>query len=55
MAIRLTRRSKISILGSYRNIRVAKDALVSLIMGSTPGTVYTRLRNVSARMAERHI
>lgn len=45
--------SKIHILGSYRNIRVAKDALVSLILGSTPGTVYTRLRNVAARLAER--
>lgn len=45
--------SKINILGSYRNIRVAKDAIVSLIMGSTPGTVYTRLRNVASRMVER--
>lgn len=47
--------SKIHILGSYRNIRVAKDALVSLILGSTPGTVYTRLRNVAARLAERRM
>lgn len=45
--------SKIHILGSYRNIRVAKDALVSLILGSTPGTVYTRLRNIAGRLAER--
>lgn len=47
--------SRIHILGSYRNIRVAKDALVSLILGSTPGTVYTRLRNVASRLAERRI
>jgi RNA-binding protein PNO1 len=45
--------SKIHILGSYRNIRVAKDAIVSLIMGSTPGKVYNRLRNVAARLTER--
>lgn len=47
--------TKIHILGSYRNIRVAKDALVSLILGSTPGTVYTRLRNVSARLTDRRM
>lgn len=46
--------SKIHILGSYRNIRVAKDAIVSLIMGSTPGRIYTRLKTVSARLVERH-
>lgn len=45
--------SKIHILGSYRNIRIAKDALVSLIMGSTPGRIYTKLRSVGARLAER--
>lgn len=44
--------TRIHILGSYRNIRVAKDAIVSLILGSTPGTVYTRLRNVAGRLAE---
>lgn len=47
--------SKIHILGSYRNIRIAKDAVVSLILGSTPGTVYTRLRNIAGRMAERRL
>lgn len=45
--------SKIHILGSFRNIRVAKDALVSLIMGSTPGRVYTKLRSVSSMLTER--
>ena len=46
--------SKIHILGSYQNIRVAKDAIVSLIMGSTPGKVYNRLRNVASRLTERN-
>lgn len=45
--------TKIHILGSHRNIRVAKDAIVSLIMGSTPGKVYNRLRNVASRLTER--
>lgn len=45
--------SKIHILGSYRNIRVAKDALVALIMGSTPGRIYTKLKAVSSRLTER--
>ncbi len=45
--------AKIHVLGSHRNIRVAKDALVSLILGTTPGTVHNRLRTVSSRLAER--
>lgn len=45
--------SKIHILGSYQNIRIAKDAIVSLILGSPPGKVYAHLRNVSARLKER--
>lgn len=47
--------TKVNILGSYRNIRIAKDALVSLIMGSTPGRIYTKLRSVSAWLVERTI
>ncbi|KNE68210.1 hypothetical protein AMAG_12889 [Allomyces macrogynus ATCC 38327] len=45
--------TKIHILGSFQNIRVAKDAVVSLILGSPPGKVYSTLRTVSARMKER--
>ncbi|KAL2916296.1 pre-rRNA-processing protein pno1 [Polyrhizophydium stewartii] len=45
--------TKIHILGSFQNIRVAKDAVVSLILGSSPGKVYSQLRTVSARMKER--
>jgi len=43
----------IHILGTYQNIKVAKDALVSLIMGSPPGKVYAQLRTVASRMHER--
>ncbi|KAI8823773.1 pre-rRNA-processing protein PNO1 [Fimicolochytrium jonesii] len=45
--------TKIHILGSFANIRVARDAIVSLILGSTPGKVYSQLRTVSSRMKER--
>ncbi|KAI9222796.1 pre-rRNA-processing protein PNO1, partial [Blastocladiella britannica] len=45
--------TKIHILGSFQNIRVAKDAIVALIMGSPPGKVAATLRTVSARMKER--
>jgi RNA-binding protein PNO1 len=45
--------TKIHILGSVQNIRVAKDAIVSLIMGSPPGKVYATLRTVASRMKER--
>ena len=44
---------KIHILGSFANIKVAKDAIVSLILGSPPGKVYANLRTVSARMKQR--
>ncbi|KAI8591719.1 Pre-rRNA-processing protein PNO1 [Geranomyces variabilis] len=45
--------TKIHILGSFANIRVARDAVVSLILGSTPGKVYSQLRTISSRMKER--
>jgi len=45
--------SHIHILGSFQNIRSAKDALVSLIRGSAPGKVYTAMRTVSNRLKER--
>ena len=45
--------TKIHILGAFPNIRVAKDAIVALIMGSPPGKVYAKLRTVSARMRQR--
>ncbi|BBN19514.1 RNA-binding protein PNO1 [Marchantia polymorpha subsp. ruderalis] len=43
---------RIHILGSFANIRVARDALCSLILGSPAGKVYSKLRTVASRMAE---
>ncbi|XP_031474913.1 uncharacterized protein LOC116247093 [Nymphaea colorata] len=45
--------TKIHILGSFLNIKVARDSLCSLILGSPAGKVYSKLRAVSARMAEK--
>lgn len=45
--------ANIHIMGSYANIRIAKDAIVNLILGSTPGKVYNQLRNTVSRMKER--
>ncbi|KAF2769908.1 eukaryotic type KH-domain (KH-domain type I) [Teratosphaeria nubilosa] len=44
---------KVHILGGFKNIHVAREAVVSLILGSPPGKVYGNLRTVSARMKER--
>jgi len=45
--------TKIHILGSFQNIKIARDAIVSLILGSPPGKVYAGLRTVGARMKQR--
>lgn len=42
--------TRIHILGSFQNIRVARDAICSLILGSPPGKVYSKLRSVCARL-----
>ncbi|KAG2020150.1 RNA-binding protein pno1 [Coprinopsis cinerea AmutBmut pab1-1] len=47
--------TKIHIMGSFQNIKIARDAIVSLILGSPPGKVYAGLRTVSARMKQRAI
>ena len=44
---------KIHILGGFKNIHVAREAVVSLILGSQPGKVYGNLRTVASRMKER--
>jgi len=44
---------KVHILGGFKNIHVAREAVVSLILGSPPGKVYGNLRTVAARMKER--
>lgn len=45
--------TRIHILGSFQNIRIAKDAVVNLILGSPPGKVYAHLKNVATRLKER--
>ncbi|KAL1332668.1 hypothetical protein HN51_061450 [Arachis hypogaea] len=45
--------TKIHILGSFSNIKIARDSLCSLILGSPAGKVYSKLRAVTARLAER--
>ncbi|KAK9464017.1 uncharacterized protein V1516DRAFT_669314 [Lipomyces oligophaga] len=44
--------SKIHILGGFRNIRMARESVVSLILGSPPGKVYGNLRIVASRLKE---
>jgi len=45
--------SKIHILGTFQNIKIARDAIVSLILGSPPGKVYAHLRTIGARLKQR--
>ncbi|KGG51188.1 ribosomal RNA assembly protein [Mitosporidium daphniae] len=45
--------SKVHLLGAVQNIRLAKDALVRLVIGSPPGKVYAHLRSVASRLKER--
>ena len=44
---------KVHILGGFKNIGIAREAVVSLILGTPPGKVYGNLRTVGARMKER--
>merc|ERR1719330_2302053 len=44
---------KIHILGSFANIRMARDSICNLILGSAPSKVYTKPRTVSKRLQER--
>eukprot|EP00249_Psilotum_nudum_P009000 c21645_g1_i1 orf=421-1065(+) len=46
--------TRIHILGAFANIRVARDAICSLILGSPAGKVYSKLRAVASRMAEKY-
>ena len=43
----------IRILGSFQNIKIARDSICALIMGSPPGKVFTRLRTVCAHLADK--
>lgn len=40
----------VHILGGFKNIHIAREAVVSLILGSPPSKVYGNLRTISARM-----
>ncbi|GFR48020.1 hypothetical protein Agub_g9850 [Astrephomene gubernaculifera] len=42
--------TRIHILGSFQNIRVARDALCALILGSPASKVYSKLRSTCARL-----
>jgi len=44
---------KVHILGSFMNIKVARDAICDLILGSPPGKVYAKLRTIASRAKER--
>jgi len=44
---------RIHILGSFQNIKIARDAICKLILGSPPGKVYNQMRRVASRMNER--
>ncbi|CAO4363721.1 unnamed protein product [Caenorhabditis nigoni] len=45
--------TKIHILGAYQNLKLARNAVCSLILGSNPSKVYGNLRNMASRGAER--
>lgn len=44
---------KIHIMGSFNNIKLAKDGICNLIIGAPPGKVYNQMRNVARRLNER--
>ncbi|KAF8821507.1 putative pre-rRna-processing protein PNO1 [Cardiosporidium cionae] len=44
---------KIHILGNYESIKLARDSVCSLILGSPPGKVYNHLRTVAKRLQQR--
>lgn len=45
--------SKIHIMGSFQNIKIARTAICNLILGSPPSKVYGNLRAVASRSSER--
>ncbi|ELT94537.1 hypothetical protein CAPTEDRAFT_158751 [Capitella teleta] len=45
--------TKIHLLGSFQNIKIARRAISNLILGSPPSKVYGTMRVVAARSAER--
>ena len=45
--------SRVHILGSFANIKMARDAICALIMGSPISKVYTNLRGAAARIGHK--
>ncbi|KAK0642007.1 hypothetical protein B0T16DRAFT_420870 [Cercophora newfieldiana] len=45
--------SRIHILGAFENIGMARESVVSLVLGAQPGKVYNNLRIISSRLKER--
>ncbi|KAL2120377.1 hypothetical protein VTJ04DRAFT_4403 [Mycothermus thermophilus] len=45
--------SKVHILGAFENIGMARESIVSLVLGSQPGKVYNNLRIIASRLKER--
>jgi RNA-binding protein PNO1 len=45
---------RIHLLGSFANLRVARNAICDLILGAPPGKVYNNMRTVAKRMSERY-
>ncbi|AWU76914.1 hypothetical protein CAS74_000842 [Pichia kudriavzevii] len=46
--------SKVHILGGFTHIKMAREAVMSLILGSPPGKVYGNLRTIASRLKERY-
>jgi RNA-binding protein PNO1 len=44
--------TRIHILGSFQNIRAARDSICALILESPAGKVYSRLHSVTARLSQ---
>lgn len=44
--------SYVHILGAFQNIRLARNSICALIIGSPPSKIYNRLRTVSRRLQE---
>merc|ERR1712241_1361524 len=45
--------SKIHILGTFQNIKIARTAICNLILGSPPSKVYGNMRAIASRSAEK--
>jgi RNA-binding protein PNO1 len=45
--------SKIHVMGSFNNLKIARNAISSLILGSPAGKVYGQLSYISKRLMER--